>query len=212
MQQKLINTRRSVSGVRNQRGTWGLRGSSVFSSEKVLILAGPALESELPAAAKDDWFQQILSHLIWLLLVNNNCYYKWTINGRWRKNSSDKIANKATQKPAESLRHLCQLCGCVFKDRRHASILIRKDTKPQLLCPFLQGEAERTSPGEAETGGEDHGPVQGSGPQHAPASQQGQVMFTHTCRPHSQTSWTQDATVRWGSWRRDITWRWCHHT
>lgn len=52
--------------------------------------------------------------------------------------------------------------------------------KPQLLCPFLQGEAERTSPGEAETGGEDHGPVQGSGPQHAPASQQGQVMFTHT--------------------------------
>lgn len=62
--------------------------------------------------------------------------------------------------------------------------------KPELLCPFifysealfdfyvfLQGEAERASPGEAETGGEDHGPVQGSGSQHASSSQQGQVTY-----------------------------------
>ena len=62
--------------------------------------------------------------------------------------------------------------------------------KPQLLHPFivysdalfdvlvfLQGEAERASPGEAETGGEDHGPVQGSGSQHASSSQQGQVTY-----------------------------------
>lgn len=64
------------------------------------------------------------------------------------------------------------------------------DMKPQLLHPFLfyldalfdfyvflQGKAERASPGEAETGGKDHGPVQGSGSQHASSSQQSQVMF-----------------------------------
>lgn len=67
------------------------------------------------------------------------------------------------------------------------------DMKPQLLppfisssaalfdfCVFLQGEAERASPGEAEIGGEDHGPVQGSGSQHAPSSQQGQVTYSRT--------------------------------
>lgn len=64
------------------------------------------------------------------------------------------------------------------------------DTKPQSLpsfifhraalfdfCVFLQGEAERASAGEAEAGGENHGPVQGSGSQHAPSSQQGQVTY-----------------------------------
>lgn len=64
------------------------------------------------------------------------------------------------------------------------------DVKPQLLpsfnfysdalfdsCVSLQREAERASPGEAETGGEDHGPVQGSGSQHASSSHQSQVRF-----------------------------------
>lgn len=65
------------------------------------------------------------------------------------------------------------------------------DMKTQLLHPFLlhlnalfdsyvflQGEAERASPGEAETGGKDHGPVQGSGSPHVSSSQQGQVKST----------------------------------
>lgn len=65
------------------------------------------------------------------------------------------------------------------------------DMKSQLLHPFLlylnalfdsyvflQGEAERASPGEAETGGKDHGPVQGSGSQHVSSNQQGQVKST----------------------------------
>lgn len=47
------------------------------------------------------------------------------------------------------------------------------------LCFFLQREAERAAPGETEVGGEDHGPVQGSGAQHAISCQQGQVLYIH---------------------------------
>lgn len=44
---------------------------------------------------------------------------------------------------------------------------------------FLQREAERAASGETEVGGEDHGPVQSSGAQHATSSQQGQVLYIH---------------------------------
>lgn len=43
-----------------------------------------------------------------------------------------------------------------------------------LMC--LQGEAQRASSGEAEAGGEDHGPVQGPRSQRAAHSHQGQVL------------------------------------
>lgn len=84
------------------------------------------------------------------------------------------------------------------------------DTKPQLLPSFifclaalfdlwvfLQGEAERASPGEAEAGGEDHGPVQDSGSQHAASSQQGQVTYLSTplLTACSQTSSIEDAAM-----------------
>lgn len=44
---------------------------------------------------------------------------------------------------------------------------------------FLQREAERAASGETEVGGEDHGPVQSFGAQHATTAQQGQVLYMH---------------------------------
>lgn len=46
------------------------------------------------------------------------------------------------------------------------------------VCAF-QREAERAAPGETEVGGEDHGPVQSFGAQHATTTQQGQVLFIY---------------------------------
>lgn len=44
---------------------------------------------------------------------------------------------------------------------------------------FFQREAERAASGETEVGGEDHGPVQSFGAQHATTTRQDQVMYIY---------------------------------
>lgn len=58
------------------------------------------------------------------------------------------------------------------------------------LCVLLQGEAERAPSGEAEVGGENYGPIQSSGAQHATFTVEGQVLFNNTVQSNTILSVT----------------------